>query len=504
VLLGPGRAGSRVRLLATEILPAVDHVKNVSKNGRLVLLHRGGLVRVIDDVVTVERRAGLASLQTACAEQLRNRCSPRYDRAPRTRSSWPRRLTRRNPGLSAFPESWEVFRVRVSRAIEKGGSMRPNWGQIVVGLFLALSLTVYTRTASGAVATLIAQGTMHGTFDAGADYSTGPISSDLTNYVYRADYTQGSGPARRNQLLVFFPGTGGSPSGYTQFAQEAAFQGYDVISMDWPGSQNANDPICGCYSQCYFHYNQLRVRSYSHAGLPTIAPRESINMRIKAIINYVGSPFLQYLDANNAYGGINWPKIAIAGHSQGSDFGTHIAEQTLVARVILFSGDESKLFANVDRNCGGDGTSGTSPNYNYHYYGDGHTGCGTTYSYGNSNNLGACVQQTTVSPGYLNSSGPTPASAFYALDGIGVDLVAPWQAVELNWNTLQGTNNTNWWPIKDVNGNWNWPSAGTRALDLDHVCGGNHAESVTDSAPCTPSDALIRGAAWDYMLTNTN
>jgi len=144
----------------------------------------------------------------------------------------------------------------------------------------------------------------------------------------------------RNELLVFFPGTGGKPNGNDYFDQLAANLGYHVIGLMYPNDtaigaicQYQNDSVC-------FEKNRLEIIDGTDRSIYTSVNRANSieNRLIKCIqylnINYPSQNWGQYLDINDS---LIWNKLAFAGHSQGGGHAALIAKYHDVARVICLA-----------------------------------------------------------------------------------------------------------------------------------------------------------------------
>jgi hypothetical protein len=150
-------------------------------------------------------------------------------------------------------------------------------------------------------------------------------------------------PASSNgQLLLFLSGTGGVPTaGPKAFLSAAAGAGYGVISLAY------NDDISVAVycpkmpsPACSATFRAMRLYGNAKLGDATVdnTPAESIVNRLVKL--------LQHLDRNHPDGGWSgylrngapdWPRIAVAGQSQGAGMAAFVAKQNQVARVILFS-----------------------------------------------------------------------------------------------------------------------------------------------------------------------
>ena len=172
-------------------------------------------------------------------------------------------------------------------------------------------------------------------------YLVTPASADSaihrfneSNYVVFARGTPASAP-----LLVFLPGTGGRPLGTSDFANVAARQGYRVIGLEYTDTPavaeicpRAPDP--GCSERV----RQKRIFGTDVSAMIDDRPEESIVHRLTSLLvmlqhDHPADGWEQYL----ADGAPNWPRIAVSGLSQGAGMAAYIAQQTRVARVVLFS-----------------------------------------------------------------------------------------------------------------------------------------------------------------------
>jgi hypothetical protein len=185
----------------------------------------------------------------------------------------------------------------------------------------------------------------HAQQPSGADdlvtYLVTPASADSAihrfnepNYVVFGRRTPATAP-----LLVFLPGTGGRPQGTSDFANLAARQGYRVIGLEYtdiPAVQEicprAPDP------RCAEQVRRKRIYGDDVTSMIDDRPEESIVHRLTSLLvalqrDHPAEGWEQYL----VNGLPNWPRIAVSGLSQGAGMAAYIAQQTRVARVILFS-----------------------------------------------------------------------------------------------------------------------------------------------------------------------
>lgn len=146
--------------------------------------------------------------------------------------------------------------------------------------------------------------------------------------------------AARNQLFLFFPGTGGLPRHYQLLNRHAADLGFHALSLRYPNDRAVNT-LCALRLNldCYGAVRLEIVDGTDRTDLVEVDRTNSIENRlIKA---------LQHLDAAapddgwgyylHADGTINWAQIVVAGHSQGGGHAAIIASEHEVARVIMFA-----------------------------------------------------------------------------------------------------------------------------------------------------------------------
>ncbi|MCG2586614.1 hypothetical protein [Massilia sp. TS11] len=150
-----------------------------------------------------------------------------------------------------------------------------------------------------------------------------------------------SGTAPPTGLLVFLAGTGGKPPGPLKFLDTAAKAGYRVISLAYN-----DEPAVAVYCprvpdpDCSAQFRQMRIvgdRMLPDESIRNSQP-EAILSRLRALLlrlqtDYPDDQWGQFL----AQGEPNWPRITLAGQSQGAGMAAFIAKQTQVERVILFS-----------------------------------------------------------------------------------------------------------------------------------------------------------------------
>jgi pimeloyl-ACP methyl ester carboxylesterase len=144
----------------------------------------------------------------------------------------------------------------------------------------------------------------------------------------------------RKELVVFLPGTKGSPEGSKVMISAIASFGFRVVGVmynDAPTGETkcrANDN-----PECLGHFREERVQGDDPDALEQNSVQESIVARLAALLKYElkanpGKGWEAYLDHDQP----NWKNIIMTGHSLGSGMAAYIAQYHEVARVVLFSG----------------------------------------------------------------------------------------------------------------------------------------------------------------------
>jgi pimeloyl-ACP methyl ester carboxylesterase len=331
-------------------------------------------------------------------------------------------------------------------------------------------------------------------------YADGEPYPDAAVYTYVPYVSQGDAP-RRQQLLVMLHGNGASPANYRQFMQRAATHGYHVVGLDWSHNGKSLEQVCGCYSYCYAEWHTMRITGGSHLGLEDVEYKDSLQGRLYHVLTWLRDHrpdeyWGQYLDYTQP-GNIRWDKLAMAGHSQGSDLAAFVGRIRRVNRVIMMSGMEDRLGpASAVQGC---------------------SGCGSTlYHYGTENSIGVCTATTAWPPAWIEdnrftmawgTTGATSMSSYYGFAD-RLDTAVPWASIETNWKAI-GLDR-----IHDAGFSDGWMDATVAMLsgNLGHyhalvaqgLCApadghAAHNQTANDTSACATSS---RNANWDYMLTN--
>jgi hypothetical protein len=146
----------------------------------------------------------------------------------------------------------------------------------------------------------------------------------------------------KNQLFLFFPGTGGTPFFQQQLNNTAAELGFHVISLNYPNDQAVNGDLCVGASADLDCYAKVRLEikdGVDRTPQISITRANSIENRLIKLLVYLRARFPddgwgQYLTNENT---IKWSSIVVSGHSQGGGHAGIIGRYHLVARVVMFA-----------------------------------------------------------------------------------------------------------------------------------------------------------------------
>ncbi|MFK7972435.1 MAG: T9SS type A sorting domain-containing protein [Bacteroidia bacterium] len=153
-----------------------------------------------------------------------------------------------------------------------------------------------------------------------------------------------------DKLFLFLGGTNSTPDVYRTISNFAGNLGFDVINLSYPNAvaaailaNNTDSLIFNTYRQevCYGTPISPRVNVDSLNSIYT----RTVKLLTYLNVTYPNQNWSQYLTGNQS---LNWSKIVVSGHSQGSGHACYFGKSNMVERVIMFSGpnDYSNHFSN--------------------------------------------------------------------------------------------------------------------------------------------------------------
>ncbi|HTO76961.1 MAG TPA: hypothetical protein VMQ61_12870 [Thermoanaerobaculia bacterium] len=155
--------------------------------------------------------------------------------------------------------------------------------------------------------------------------------------------------APRRELLVFLPGTGGTPEKtlFHPFATMASELGYHVVALMYPDNL-ASQKNCAesADPNASLDFRNAILRGGRIGPHRTIASPDSIESRLESCLHFLDAkqPGRGWGEFLTPGGGIRWRKIAVAGHSQGGGHAYMIGKNHEVARVLMFGSPKDYSF----------------------------------------------------------------------------------------------------------------------------------------------------------------
>lgn len=182
-------------------------------------------------------------------------------------------------------------------------------------------------------------------------YYVKPISTN-PNYASNEDSSTVSHDAGNqiNKLFLFLGGTNSSSSeNYIALKNRSVDLGFHFINLSYPNTVAAASLSNDSDSLVFNKYRQEICFGTNISPDVSVDSLNSIAQRVLNLLQYLNTTYPvdnwgQYL-LNNS---VDWTKILIGGHSQGSGHAAYIAKQFPVSRVLMFSGpnDYSDYYSN--------------------------------------------------------------------------------------------------------------------------------------------------------------
>ncbi|MDQ3133100.1 MAG: IPT/TIG domain-containing protein [Acidobacteriota bacterium] len=163
------------------------------------------------------------------------------------------------------------------------------------------------------------------------------ITTNLNNHYVSLNRSV----AQKNQLFLFFPGTGGVAFNYQQVNNTAADLGFHAVNLTYPNDEAVNT-LCGGLNTNLDCYGNVRLETkdgVDRSNLVSVNRANSIENRLIKLLIYLrntapNQDWGQFLLNDNS---INWSKIITSGHSQGGGHAAIIGRYHSVVRVVMFA-----------------------------------------------------------------------------------------------------------------------------------------------------------------------
>lgn len=159
-------------------------------------------------------------------------------------------------------------------------------------------------------------------------------STQKEHYVVRNPQTH------LNKLLLFIGGSFSTPKNYNIICDYGATIGLDVISLSYPNNVPAATLGSSSESFVFDDYRDEICFGNPVSNAVDVDTLNSIESRAIKLLAYLHQEYPdqnwnQYLTDSNT---MQWDKIIVSGHSQGSGHACYLGKKKVVDRVVMFSG----------------------------------------------------------------------------------------------------------------------------------------------------------------------
>ncbi len=176
------------------------------------------------------------------------------------------------------------------------------------------------------------------------------ITTNLNNHYASVN----RGVAQKNQLFLFFPGTGGVAFNYLQINNTAADLGFHAVNLTYLNDDAVND-LCGGINTDLECYGRVRLEvkdGVDRSNLVNVNRANSIENRLIKLLIHLrnaapNQDWNQFLLNDNS---LNWSKIVVSGHSQGGGHAAIIGRFHSVVRVVMFASMDFNAATNSPAN----------------------------------------------------------------------------------------------------------------------------------------------------------
>ncbi len=161
-------------------------------------------------------------------------------------------------------------------------------------------------------------------------------ASDAANFVINPD----PAATARARLFVMLPGTGAIPRNYRTVVRTGAARGYHGIGLTYPNATAVGD-LCAASvdPDCAGNTRREIITGENLSALVAVDTANSISGRLTTLLAYLDRTYPaegwgQFLTA----GAVDWSRVTVAGHSQGSGHAAYMAKLYSLDRAVMFSG----------------------------------------------------------------------------------------------------------------------------------------------------------------------
>ncbi|MFT3934324.1 MAG: hypothetical protein QM726_11950 [Chitinophagaceae bacterium] len=146
------------------------------------------------------------------------------------------------------------------------------------------------------------------------------------------------------KLLLMIVGTGAGADHNVPFFNYAATLGYHVVSLDY--KNNVITTVCSNSedSSCFNRFRQEIVFGEPVSPLVEVDSVNSIYNRFQKLLLYLSKTYAKQGWGQFIKNGlIQWPKITVAGHSQGAGHAAYFGKKFPLDRVLMLAGPQDYL-----------------------------------------------------------------------------------------------------------------------------------------------------------------
>jgi pimeloyl-ACP methyl ester carboxylesterase len=150
-------------------------------------------------------------------------------------------------------------------------------------------------------------------------------------------------PLQRNgKLLVTVGGTGSQPSNFRALQQFATTLGYDVVALDYPNAVTTIQCRLTKDLQCFDHFHEEIVQGKEVSDLCAVDVSNSLEQRLNDVLKHLSATKRRWREYYSQ-GQLQWSKLVLVGHSQGSGHVAFMGKQHKVDRVFLIAGPQDSF-----------------------------------------------------------------------------------------------------------------------------------------------------------------
>jgi len=145
----------------------------------------------------------------------------------------------------------------------------------------------------------------------------------------------------RGRLVLFLPGTGGTPSEYCLFPQNAASLGFHSLGLMYPNASAINI-LCALYApydgNAAGNARLEVIDGTNRVSFLSVDSTNCIQSRLLKALQYLNTTYPtrgwgQYYSGST----LLWSKLIVSGHSQGAGMAAMLAKTRVTARCVMFS-----------------------------------------------------------------------------------------------------------------------------------------------------------------------